>query len=283
MTAANAFPGKHEDDLQSASRICRTAGNAFPGKNEDDLQSASRICRTGRLHSVETFGTVDGPGIRYVAFLQGCPLQCAFCHNPDSWDAAGGRPIEAEALVADMLRYRPFLRSGGVTLSGGEPLLQPDFVLDVLRRIKDAGMHTAIDTSGAVLLEACREAVDMADLILLDIKHADPEKCRALTGQDNRNAFRLLAHCEKTRKRVWIRHVVVPGQTDDFDDLEHLAARLSSYTCIERIEILPFHKMGEYKWKELNRAYRLTDTPEPDPETIDRIRALFARYGLEAA
>ena len=156
-------------------------------------------------------------------------------------------------------------------------------MLDVLSRLRKEGMHTAIDTSGAVLLEACREAVDMADMILLDIKHADPEKCRELTGQDNRNAFRLLSHCEKTRKRVWIRHVVVPGLTDDFEDLEHLAARLSGFSCIERIEILPFHKMGEYKWQELNRAYRLADTPEPDPETIGRIRSLFARYGLEAA
>lgn len=237
----------------------------------------------GYLHSVETFGTVDGPGIRYVAFLQGCPLRCAYCHNPDSWQFRANREIEAEALVADMLRYKSFLRGGGITLSGGEPLAQPAFAAEVLRLAKAEGMHTALDSSGAIALEHCREAVDLADLLLLDIKHIDPEQCRAISGQDNTQALRLLNHCEQTGKPVWIRHVVVPGLSDDWDALERLAAFLGPYRCVERIEILPFHKMGEFKWQELGLPYRLGEVPAPDPERMEKIRELFLRHGLKAA
>lgn len=235
----------------------------------------------GYLHSVETFGTVDGPGIRYVAFLQGCPLRCAYCHNPDSWAFNINREIDSAELVTDVLRYRSFL--GGLTLSGGEPLAQPAFTADVIRRAKAEGLHTAIDTSGAIAVAHCQDAVDLADLILLDIKHIDPEKCRDITGQDNSNALRLLQYCEDTGKPVWIRHVVVPGMSDDFDALEQLAAFLSHFQCVERIEILPFHKMGEFKWQELGLEYRLGDVPTPDPERMARIRSLFVRHGLNAA
>ena len=237
----------------------------------------------GYIHSVETFGTVDGPGIRYVAFLQGCPLRCAYCHNPDSWQFNTNREIDSAALAADVLRYRSFLRGGGLTLSGGEPLAQPAFAADVIRRVKAEGLHAAIDTSGAIAVSHCREAVDLADLILLDIKHIDPDKSLEITGQDNSNAIRLLEYCEQTGKPVWVRHVVVPGLTDDWDALERLAAFLAGFQCIERIEILPFHKMGEYKWQELGLPYRLGDVEPPAPERIDRIRALFVRHGLKAA
>ena len=235
----------------------------------------------GYLHSVETFGTVDGPGIRYVAFLQGCPLRCAYCHNPDSWQFNTNRQIEAGELVADVLRYRSFL--GGLTLSGGEPLAQPAFTAEVLRLAKAEGLHTTIDTSGAIALDHCRKAVDMADLILLDIKHIDPDKCREITGQDNTKALALLEHCEKVGKPVWVRHVVVPGLSDDWDALERLAGYLSGFTCVERIEILPFHKMGEFKWQELGLPYRLGDVAPPDGRRMEQIRALFMRYGLKAA
>lgn len=235
----------------------------------------------GYLHSVETFGTVDGPGIRYVAFLQGCPLRCAYCHNPDSWQFNTNRQIKAGELVADVLRYRSFL--GGLTLSGGEPLAQPAFAAEVIRLAKAEGLHTAIDTSGAIALDHCREAVDLADLILLDIKHIDPEKCREITGQNNTNALALLEHCEKTGKPVWVRHVVVPGLSDDWEALERLAGYLSGFTCVERIEILPFHKMGEFKWQELGLPYRLGDVAPPDGSRMEQIRARFMRYGLKAA
>ncbi len=237
----------------------------------------------GYVHSVETFGTVDGPGVRYVAFLQGCPLRCAYCHNPDS--RAFGQNLETtpSALVEDVLRYKDFLHGGGVTLSGGEPLAQPEFTREVLELLRAEGLHTAVDTSGAIPLERCRAAVEVADLVLLDLKHIDPDKCRDMTGQDNRNAIRLLTWCENSGKPVWIRHVVVPGLSDSLADLERLATFLSEFTCIERIEILPFHKMGEYKWKELKEDYRLGATPEPDAKTIRAIQALFARYGLMAA
>lgn len=237
----------------------------------------------GYLHSVETFGTVDGPGIRYVAFLQGCPLRCAYCHNPDSWQFNTNREIDSAALALDVLRYKAFLCGGGLTLSGGEPLSQSAFVSDVMRRVKAEGLHTAIDTSGAIALAVCWEAVDLADLILLDIKHIDPEACRDITGQDNSNALRLLAWCEETGKPVWIRHVVVPGLSDDMDALERMAAYLAGFRCIEQIEILPFHKMGEYKWQALGLPYRLGEVEPPDAERMERIRGLFVRHGLKAA
>ncbi len=237
----------------------------------------------GFIHSVETCGTVDGPGLRYVVFFQGCPLRCAFCHNPDSWEFGRNTELTAEKLTSDILRYRSFIRSGGVTLSGGEPLAQPEFALEVLKRLKEEGIHTAIDTSGAVPLAACSETVLAADLILLDIKHIRADVCHTLTGQDNRNALAMLDFCEQHRKSVWIRHVVVPGRTDDLNDLEALAQYLASFTVIQRIELLPFHKMGENKWKQLRLEYQLEHTPEPDPERMRLIRELFARHGLNAA
>ncbi len=234
----------------------------------------------GYVHSVETFGTVDGPGIRYVVFFQGCPLRCKFCHNPDTWRCGAGREMDAAEVVEDILKYRNYIQSGGVTLSGGEPLLQPEFAAAILRGCAEHGIHTAVDTSGIVPLSNCREAVDAANLILLDIKHIDAAKARELTGQDNRNALELLDYCERTGKEVWIRHVVIPGLTDDPEPLERMARYLSGFTTIRRIEILPFHKMGEFKWKQLGLEYELGDTPEPTAESIQRIREIFIKQGL---
>lgn len=235
---------------------------------------------TGYVHSVETGGTVDGPGIRYVVFFQGCPLRCKFCHNPDSWKVNAGRQYTAEELADDILRYRNFIKKGGVTLSGGEPLLQPEFAAALLKRLKKEGIHTAVDTSGAIPLNACKEAVDAADLILLDIKSIDDIKCKELTGKGNSNALALLDYLEETKKPVWIRHVVVPGITENEEDIERMAKYLSKYTVIERVEILPFHKMGEYKWKELGMQYELFDTPAPEKESIARIKEIIRKNGL---
>ncbi len=223
---------------------------------------------TGRIHSIETCGTVDGPGLRYVVFFQGCPLRCSYCHNPDTWQVSAGTEYTVGEIVEDILRYRNFIANGGVTLSGGEPLLQADFAAGVLKECRKQGVHTAIDTSGAVPLRVCKDAVDMADLILLDIKSIDTDKAKELTGMGNENALELLDYLEETNKEVWIRHVVVPGITDNPEDIEKMAEYLSLFSVVSKVEMLPFHKMGEYKWKELCMDYKLVQTPEPSNQSI---------------
>ena len=235
----------------------------------------------GRIHSVESFGALDGPGIRYVLFLQGCPMRCAFCHNPDSWNAQGGEKVGSTAVVADILRSRNFIQKGGVTLSGGEPLMQPEFAASILEGCRENGLHTAIDTAGSVSLFHCRRAVDQADLLLLDIKAARDELFRKITGRGMDNTLELLNHCENVRKPVWIRHVLVPGLTDGRDDLCALGVLLSRYACIERVELLPFHKMGEYKWEALAAPYTLKDTPAAGAEDVEQARRILKAYGLK--
>ncbi len=236
----------------------------------------------GRIHSIETCGTLDGPGIRYVIFLQGCPLRCKFCHNPDSWQLESDKKTSVKDLMEDILRYRNFIKTGGITLSGGEPLLQAEFAAALFRECRKNGIHTAVDTSGAIPLSACKEAIDEVDLVLLDIKSIDTIKCQELTGKGNEEALKLLDYLELTGKDVWIRHVVVPGITENDEDIERLAEYLSKYTVIKRVEILPFHKMGEYKWKQLNMKYELSDTPPPKKESIENIKGLFRKYNLNA-
>ena len=234
----------------------------------------------GRIHSVESFGTLDGPGIRYVLFLQGCPLRCVYCHNPDSWHCSGGQEIGSVDVVKDILRYHNFIKRGGVTLSGGEPLMQADFTASVLEGCREHGLHTAIDTSGAVSLLACSKAVDAADLLLLDIKAAEDALFRKITGRGMDNTVELLNYCENSGKSIWIRHVLVPGLTLEGSQLHKLGELLKPFTCIERVELLPFHKMGEYKWEALGEAYTLTDTQPPEPRQVDKARAILRGYGL---
>ena len=235
---------------------------------------------TGRIHSIESFGTLDGPGIRYVLFLQGCPLRCLYCHNVDSRSPEAGRTMTAGEALADILTYRPYIRRGGVTLSGGEPLLQPEFACEVLDGCRAHQLHTAIDTSGAIPLDQSRPAIDRADLILLDIKAIDDDLCVALTGASNRNTLATLEYCEATRKAVWIRHVLVPGYTLDEARLTRLADHLWRYSCIRKIDLLPFHKMGEYKWEALQCPYELLDTQPPTEEEMRQARAIFQSRGL---
>ena len=235
---------------------------------------------TGRIHSIESFGTLDGPGIRYVLFMQGCPLRCLYCHNPDARSLDAGMTMTAGEVLADILTYRPFIARGGVTLSGGEPLLQPDFACELLDGCREHSLHSAIDTSGASPLSEARPALDRADLILLDVKALDDDLCVALTGASNHNTLATLEYCEATHKPVWIRHVLVPGLTLDEARLSRLADHLLRYACIRKIELLPFHKMGEYKWKALACPYVLGETPVPADEEMQRARAVFRRRGL---
>lgn len=234
----------------------------------------------GNIHSIETFGALEGPGIRYVAFLQGCPLHCLYCHNPDTWAAAGGRFVTAGELFQDILQYRNFIARGGVTLSGGEPLLQAEFCHAVLQLCKQEKIHTAIDTSGCIPLSRSRCCIDTADLILLDMKAVSPDLCQKITGQDNRNAIETLNYCEKIGRSVWIRHVVVPGLTMVPEQLADLAKFLKGYSCIKRVDLLPFHKLGAYKWEQLQLPFSLQDTPIPDAEEILQIKEQFLKEGL---
>ncbi len=216
----------------------------------------------GRIHSVESFGTLDGPGVRYIVFLQGCPLRCRYCHNPDTWETAGGHEISVEALTREIVSCRNFICSGGVTLSGGEPLMQPEFALALLQACRNAGFHTALDTAASIPPEHAKPVLDAADLILLDIKSADDVLCRELTGRGNANALAALDHCEATGKPVWIRHVLVPGFTLDDEKLRELAETLRPYRCIERIDLLGFHRLGFFKWDALHIPNPLAETPE---------------------
>jgi pyruvate formate lyase activating enzyme len=234
----------------------------------------------GTIHSVETFGTLDGPGIRYVLFLQGCSLRCRFCHNPDTWAMEGTGTSDSAAVVEEILSYRSFIRTGGVTVSGGEPLLQPEFVLDILKRCRRHGLHTAIDTAGAVPLARSRAAIEAADLLLLDIKSLDEKQCFSLTGAGNANTLSTLDFCEQIGKPVWLRHVLVPGWTLDRERLERLAAFLKPYRCIEQVELLPYHAMGRYKWEQLHLSYPLKDVPEPTAEECSMARKVFEDEGL---
>jgi len=233
----------------------------------------------GRIHSIESFGTLDGPGVRFVVFLQGCPLRCLYCHNPDTWDPRGGRETTVSALIKQIESCRNFIRSGGVTLSGGEPLMQPEFSRALLERCREAGIHTALDTAGSLPLERSRPVIDAASLLLLDIKALDPALSRELTGAENTNTLATLDYCEAAGKPVWIRHVLVPGWTLDRAKLAELAAFLEPYRCIEKVELLAFHKMGCFKWRELGLPNALRETPETSEEERLAAEALFFRVG----
>ena len=238
---------------------------------------------TGRIHSVETMGTVDGPGLRYVLFQQGCPLRCAYCHNPDCQDPKRGTTKTSEEVVADVAKYRSFLRGGGLTLSGGEPLLQPEFVADVFRRCRALGIHTALDTSGFCPLRLAGPVLDQTDLVLLDIKSFRPETFRKVTGVDVTPTLRLAQELARRQIPMWVRYVLVPGLTDGRDEIRELAKFVSELPNVERLEVLPFHKMGEDKYRELRMQYRLYDTPTPSPDLVAAVEDIFAAQGIPVA
>ena len=236
----------------------------------------------GYVHAVETFGAADGPGLRYVLFTAGCRMRCLYCHNPDSWTMRDGQRQTAEEVVDDIGRYAAFYRrTGGLTISGGEPLMQADFVGEVFRQVKQHhGLHTTLDTNGALAASLPDAWFDPVDLVLLDIKHINPARHRELTGLDVQHTLDFARRLDRMGKPVWIRHVLVPGHTDDLLDVEALTDFVATLKNVERVEILPFHKMGENKWKELGRKYRLEDTPVPSQALIDRVRKQFEYRNL---
>ncbi len=219
----------------------------------------------GHIHSTESFGTVDGPGVRFVVFFQGCPMRCLYCHNPDTWAFEGGREASAEELMREYDSYKEFLKSGGITATGGEPLAQPEFLAELFALAKSKGVHTCLDTSAGVFDPAHPEKTDEAlkytDLVMLDIKHIDEEVHRRLTGHTNRNILAFAEHIRDLGIPVWIRHVAVPGVTDDHDSLFRLGKYLATLTNLKALDILPYHDMAKPKYAQLGLDYPLGDTP----------------------
>lgn len=239
----------------------------------------------GRIHSVESFGTVDGPGIRFVVFMQGCPLRCMFCHNPDTWNPKAAVQFEysPEQLLAETLKYRNFIRKGGVTVTGGEPLMQAAFVREYFRLCKQEGLHTALDTSGAIVSAEALSVLDYCDLVMLDIKTADDSLHKAYVGMDRSHNAAFLNCLQERGIRTWIRHVLVPSYTDRQDRLEALASYLKAYDVIEKLEILPYHTMGSWKYGEMGLDYALEGVPAMSAERAAQVREYFRSMlpGLE--
>jgi pyruvate formate lyase activating enzyme len=236
----------------------------------------------GFIHSVETAGTVDGPGMRFVVFVTGCPLRCLYCHNPDTRNVEAGQKTTAAELVKEIAQYKDFLDNtgGGVTISGGEPLFQQDFVLAILRGCKEIGLHTAIDTSGYLGTKVNPELLQAVDLVLLDIKSFDPFAYRKITGSRLQLTLDFARTLSAYHKPTWVRFVLVPGLTDDFEAIDNMADFIKGLGCVERVEVLPFHKMGEEKWEALGLPYTLKETLPPSSELIEKTRDVFRRRGL---
>lgn len=242
------------------------------------------LSQGGYVHSTEPSGAVDGPGMRFVLFLSGCHMRCLYCHNPDTWDRKSGTWRSVDDVIAEIGKYAPFLKfGGGLTISGGEPLVQAEFVHEIFRRCKEQyGLHTALDTNGLLAKNLPDEWFDVVDMVLLDIKQIDPEKHKRLTSTPLQPVLDFAERLARMGKPAWIRYVLVPGYTDDSGDVEKLAEFVSGLQNVERVEVLPFHKMGEYKWKELGLKYELTDTPSPSDETVQRVKRQFEAHGLMA-
>lgn len=236
----------------------------------------------GKIHSIETCGTVDGPGIRYILFTQGCPLRCRYCHNPDTWKMQGGKDADTDDLIKDILKYKTFMQfsGGGLTVSGGEPLLQPDFVRDLFEKCKANNIHTALDSSGFTTIEKADPVLDYTDLVLLDIKSFNPAIYKDLTGVSLDPTLAFAKHLESRNIPIWLRYVLVPNLTDNEKDIEDLAVFLTTLNNVERIDILPFHKMGEYKWEQLGYDYTLADTIEPSQTEVEKARSIFKKHNL---
>ncbi len=218
----------------------------------------------GRIHSSESFGTVDGPGIRYVLFLQGCPMRCLYCHNPDTWNLSGGKEVSADKILQEYKKNASFYSKGGLTVTGGEPLLQIDFLLELFQKAKKEGIHTCIDTSGitydpndTVYIEKLDMLMQYSDLVMLDIKHINDEIHRKLTAHSNEKIIEFARYLEKKNIPIWIRHVVLEGYTDNKDDLFALGEFIGSLSNVKALDVLPYHTMGVSKYKELGIKYRL--------------------------
>lgn len=226
----------------------------------------------GRIHSFQSLGTVDGPGVRSVIFMQGCPLRCVCCHNPDTWDFYGGEEFSADELVTKVLRYKNYYgQNGGVTVSGGEPLIQAKFLTELFKKLKNYGIHTAIDTSGCVLDDEVKTLLSYTDIVLLDFKYTNADDYLKNTKMNMERAQEFLDYLQKINKKTWIRFVVIPNLNDDKESFARLFDLKNQYACIEKIELLPFRKLCLEKYDEMGIEFPLKDTPEAKQSSIEKI------------
>ena len=251
---------------------------------ESAVKEALKTGDIGFLHSFTTGSTVDGPGVRVVAWTAGCSWRCLYCHNPDTWNMMNGMPVTLDRAIEALGKYRHGLRimAGGFTLSGGEPLMQDRFAARLLTRVKAMGIHTALDTNGYLGERLSDQELDQIDVVLLDIKTWDPERHQRLTGKDNAPTLafaRRLADCKRT---IWLRYVLVPGLTDDIDDINQTAGFAAGLRNVARVDVLPFHQLGRYKWKKLGINYTVDNVSAPSPELVNRVCKQFRAAGLKA-
>jgi len=231
----------------------------------------------GRIHSFESLGAVDGPGIRFVVFMQGCTLKCKYCQNRDTWDLHGGTSYTVDQLLNTILRYKNYIvPNGGVTISGGEPLLQAKFLVEVFTKLKEHGIHTCIDTAGIFnITEDIKKLIDLTDLVLLDIKCINDEIAKDLTGVSNKKGLAFAKYLSDIGKPIWIRQVLVPGITDDEQDLLELKEFISSLKTVEKVEILPYHDLGKFKWEKLGCKYELEGYRTANNEDVKRAKRIL--------
>ena len=236
----------------------------------------------GYVHSLESFGSVDGPGVRYIIFLTGCAMRCQFCHNPDTWDMKKGTLYTTDELLEKAMKYRSYWKNdGGITVSGGEPLLQIDFLTELFRKAKANGIHTTLDTSGnpftreEPFFSKFNELMKYTDLVMLDIKHIDDEQHKILTGCTNKNILDLARYLSDIKKPVWIRHVLVPERSDYDEYLIKLDEFIQSLDNVQKVEVLPYHTLGAYKWDELGYEYKLKGIDPPSVEKLENANKLL--------
>ena len=233
--------------------------------------------KSGYIHSIETMGLVDGPGIRVVVFMQGCPLRCLFCHNPETWNKKSDNKMTSKQIVDEVRKYRPYIeKDGGVTFSGGEPLLQTEYLLEMLKLCKNAGLHTCIDTSGTgYSKEYLDEVLKYTDLVILDIKAIDDASYKGITGKEIDDFNYFVERLNKNNNKIWLRQVIVPGINDNEEYILKLKKYIKKFKNIEKIELLPYHSMGIEKYKKLNLKYRLLHTPDMDKEKCKKLEELM--------
>jgi pyruvate formate lyase activating enzyme len=258
--------------------------NTGPPMPEADVRAAIASGDVGFLHSFTTGATVDGPGVRVVAWTAGCMWRCRYCHNPDTWTMTNGTPVSIARAADELGKYRRGLdlMDGGFTLSGGEPLMQHRFAVKLFTAAKDLGIHTALDTNGFYGARLSDAELDQVDLVLLDMKTWSAERHMALTGMDNAPTLEFARRLAGRKRPVWLRYVLVPGLTDDPGDIAHLARFAATLGNVERVDVLPFHQMGKYKWAKLHLPYTLPDTDPPDVQLMQRTLDLFRGEGLIA-
>lgn len=231
------------------------------------------------VHSYESMGTFDGPGLRLVAFLQGCPFRCLYCANPDTINVKGGTPTPPEEILQMAISQKPFFgKKGGITFSGGEPTLQAEALIPLFRELKANGIHTCLDTNGAIWNEQVKELFSLTDIVLLDIKEFNPKRHKELTGCSNTQTLRTAAWLEEHERPFWLRYVLVPGYSDFKEDIRGLGKHFGGYKSIQRIEILPYHQLGVHKYEAMGWEYKLKEVKENTPDQLQQVEKLFEEY-----